>query len=189
MMAQNFGVLTLVGFGTLAIESSAVHRKFSGLHSKRLVVSYIALILTFLPPVECFTRSLKQRVMTPTPSGPVTHQPVVLPPDLADAHAWIWADLLTGTLWYYDRKAAFRVRFSNPEIRAMVYRYVQARGEPQYIIRDSEFIDEMMAEITRMGGTFEPRGRVDGQPYYLVHWPEEGPRLSKAPENNAVKKS
>jgi hypothetical protein len=33
-----------------------------------------------------------------------------------------------------------------------------------------------MEEIEHLGGKLEPRGNVDGAPYFLVVWPSEGPR-------------
>jgi hypothetical protein len=83
---------------------------------------------------------------------------------------------LTGTLWYYARKPAFKVQFSNAEARLMVYRFVFERGEPQYVLRDSEEMQKLMNQMAELGASFEERGRVDDQPYFLVHWPEGGPR-------------
>jgi hypothetical protein len=35
-----------------------------------------------------------------------------------------------------------------------------------------------MAEIERLGGKLEPRGKVDGQPYFLVVWPNGVPSVA-----------
>jgi hypothetical protein len=32
-----------------------------------------------------------------------------------------------------------------------------------------------IAEIEKLGGRLEMRGKVDGQPYFLVVWPNGGP--------------
>jgi len=45
------------------------------------------------------------------------------------------------------------------------------RGERQYLIQDSEQMKLYIAEIERLGGKLELRGKVDGQLYYLVTWP------------------
>ncbi len=99
-----------------------------------------------------------------------------LPPELADERAWVWAGMLTGTLWYYFRKPAHKIQFTGPETRAIVYDFVFSRGEPQYIIRDSPDMQLMEDEIIKLGGTLEPRGDVNGYPYFLIHWPPSGPR-------------
>ena len=100
---------------------------------------------------------------------------VVLPADLSADHAWIWADLLSGTFWYYGNKPAFKIGFTVPDTRALVYGFVFERGEPQYLVRDSATMQEIMQEISRMGGRLEPRGEVEGHPYFLIHWPKGGP--------------
>jgi hypothetical protein len=42
------------------------------------------------------------------------------------------------------------------------------------VIRDSEGMQSIMDEISHMGGLIEPRGSVDGHPYFLIHWPKAG---------------
>jgi hypothetical protein len=189
MMAQNFCVLILVSLGALAIESSSTTEALSGRVMRHFALACLALVLASVPGFVSFQGAWKDRHSTPPTAGPVAHPSVTIPAELADEHAWVWADLLTGTLWYYDHKPAFRVRFSNRDIRAMVYRYVEARGDRQYVIRDSEFIDEIMDEIVKMGGSFEPRGQVDGQPYFLIHWPNGGPKISSGNEAQSITKS
>jgi hypothetical protein len=95
----------------------------------------------------------------------------VLPSELVDDKAWIWADLLTGSLWYYANKPAFKIQFTNQQTRAMIFRFVHERADRQYLLQDSEQMKVYMQEITNLGGRLEPRGKVDGQPYYLVVWP------------------
>ena len=174
LMAQTFTLLMLIAMGTLAVEALS-QKHFPRDSTRKLLLASAAFMLAALPAAACFKRMRQDPTMPPVQLKAVAHTPVVLPAELQDDRAWIWADLLTGTLWYYDQKPAFRIRFGNPSVREMVYRYVQTRGDRQYIILDSEFIDEMMKEITKMGGTFEPRGYVDGQPYFLIHWPQDGP--------------
>jgi len=99
----------------------------------------------------------------------------VLPADLSAEHAWVWADLLSGTFWYYGNKPAFKIGFTVPDTRALVYGFVSERGEPQYLVRDSATMQEIMQEISHMGGRLEPRGEVEGHPYFLIHWPKGGP--------------
>jgi hypothetical protein len=100
---------------------------------------------------------------------------VALPTELAAEQAWVWADLLSGTIWYYGNKPAFKIGFSVPTIRAVAFRFVFEREEPQYLVRDSSTMQEIMQEIFSLGGKLELRGEVAGHPYFLIHWPRGGP--------------
>jgi hypothetical protein len=120
--------------------------------------------------VVTFTRSWDAE-NGPAPEQARTHQPIQLPSELVDDKAWIWADLLTGSLWYYADKPAFKIQFTDEETRAKIWKFVYDRGERQYLIQDSEQMKQYIAEIERLGGKLELRGKVDGQLYYLVTWP------------------
>jgi len=81
---------------------------------------------------------------------------------------------------------------ATPATRALVYRFIAARREPQYVIRDSLEMQPVLDEIMRMGGIPEERGKIDGYPYYLIHWPEAGPAgliaISQTPRKPASRK-
>jgi len=98
-----------------------------------------------------------------------------LPADLVDERVWIWAGELSGSLWYYARKPAHKINFSSDDARMIAYQFVQDRAEPQYIINDGPDMQRMLDEMVRFGATLERRGEVDGQPYFLIHWPTGGP--------------
>ncbi|HEV2704737.1 MAG TPA: hypothetical protein VGV59_02365 [Pyrinomonadaceae bacterium] len=188
LMAQTFGLVVLAGFGALAIESARTRQEEGGvrLGGARLASATLAFVLALAPGAVVLRRAWTAREKAPqtAPAQPLAHQPVVLPPELADERAWVYADLLTGTIWYYARKPAFRIHFGHSaEARALVYRFAHERGEPQYIIRDNEGLKPLMDEIERLGGTFERRGQVEGQDYFLIRWPETGPRTSAAATN------
>jgi hypothetical protein len=171
-----FGAVALLGFGALAIEV-AQHRSPIRFE-KRNVLCWIALGLIVTIGLGVLNRAWSGRSHLPTPPQAIAHTPVVLPAELADERAWVWADLLTGTLWYYDDKPAFKIQFTNPETRARIFKFVFDRGDRQYIIQDNDRMLQFMDEIIKGGGTLELRGKVDGQPYFLIHWPSGGP-LSK----------
>jgi hypothetical protein len=103
-----------------------------------------------------------------------------VPAELTDERAWVYADELTGPLWYYAGRPAHKIWWTDPATRALVYRFVFERGEPQYVVQDSESMQSVLNEIERMGGTVELRGEVDRFPYFLVRWPERGPELRRA---------
>jgi len=172
MISSIFATLTLIGLGTFAIEltSSATPR-----FEMRRVLSWVGLVLVLWPAIATFNRSWTDEYTGPEPQNPRTHEPILLPSELVDDKAWIWADLLTGSLWYYANKPAFKIQFTDEQTRAKIWKFVYDRGERQYLIQDSEQMKQYIAEIERLGGKLQLRGKVDGQLYYLVTWPNGVP--------------
>ncbi|MGH9900402.1 MAG: hypothetical protein ACRD68_01030, partial [Pyrinomonadaceae bacterium] len=106
-MSQTFAALALVGFGALAIENTSGRGEEGRESNSRLAVSALALCLALVPGVAAFRRAWSARAASPAPAQEA-RQPLILPAELSDERAWVWADLLTGTLWYYANKPAFR---------------------------------------------------------------------------------
>ncbi|HEY0367906.1 MAG TPA: hypothetical protein VGC73_15645 [Pyrinomonadaceae bacterium] len=172
MVSSIFATLALIGFGAFAIEiTSTVAPRFD----PRRIASWVALLLILCPGAVTLKRVWSDRYLGPAPERASTHPPILLPSELVDDKAWIWADLLTGSLWYYANKPAFKIQFTDEEIRAMIWKFVYDRGERQYLIQDSEQMKTYIAEIERLGGKLELRGKVDGQLYYLIVWPNGVP--------------
>jgi len=171
MTSSVFATMTLLGLGAFAIEvTSPVALGFE----PRRIVSWMGLALILWPAAATLQRVWAQRDFSPTPRA-TTHAPILLPSELVDDKAWVWADLLTGSLWYYANKPAFKIQFTDEETRAKMFRFVWERGERQYLVQDSEQMKVYIAEIEKLGGRLEMRGKVDGQPYFLVVWPNGGP--------------
>jgi hypothetical protein len=173
-----FGATMLLALGAFTIESRAADGKRPIGRGEQGIRWWIALAVVFLPGTLAFGQALSSYARSPNPL-PVQARPFALPADLAEAPAWVWADLLSGTFWYYAKKPAFKISFTNTETRALVYHFVFERKEPQYLIRDSPDMQRLMDEISQMGGKLEPRGTVDAHPYFAINWPEGGPRLSR----------
>ncbi|HJP94050.1 MAG TPA: hypothetical protein VJ875_18975, partial [Pyrinomonadaceae bacterium] len=167
-----FAAVTIAGFGALGIEATnnAVQR-----FEPRKILSWVALLLILWPGVATFQRAWSNRVVSPAPRQASTHPPILLPSELMDDKAWIWADLLTGSLWYYANKPAFKIHVTDDETRAMLFKFVFDRGERQYLIDDGNDIEKHIKQIEQMGGKLELHGKVDGYPYFLIVWPSEGP--------------
>jgi hypothetical protein len=169
-----FGAVLLVALGALTIEccSSPVacrtrSARGGGLRWVALALALLPGIVALIPAGLAYARDAAPIVR------PARH--FVLPAELSAEHAWVWADLLSGTFWYYGNKPAFKIGFTVPDTRALVYGFVFERGEFQYLVRDSATMQEIMQEISHMGGRLEPRGEVEGYPYFLIHWPKAGP--------------
>lgn len=174
-----FGAVALIGFGSLGIE--ATHHTPSIRFEKRNLLCWVALVLVLTCGLATFNRAWSGRSHMPPAAPPqaIAHAPVVLPAELTDDRAWIWADLLTGTLWYYANKPAFKIQFTNPETRALIFKFVFDRRDRQYIIQDNDRMLQFMDEIQKLGGNLELKGKVDGAAYFLVHWPNNGPAISR----------
>jgi hypothetical protein len=164
-----FGTALLLALGALTIECCSSPATSRPRSTVGIGLCGVALVLALFPGVAALKRSWFPTTRYAAPlERPARH--FVLPTELSSEQAWVWADLLTGTLWYYANKPAFKVGFADPKTRALAYRFVHERGEPQYLIRDSAEMQPIMDEISVMGGTFEPKGEVEGQPYFLIHW-------------------
>jgi hypothetical protein len=171
-----FGTAALLALGALTIDSQAARPRSPIRLSSYARRGWIALIfvLALLPGLATLGRTWSLYTHAPN----VLRKPaqrLTLPTEMSEERAWVWADILTGTLWYYADKPAFKIGFSDPATRALVYRFVFERGEPQYAIRDSVGMQVLLEEIADLGGILEERGEVDTHPYFLIRWPEGGP--------------
>jgi hypothetical protein len=184
MIPSIVATVSLLGFGALALE---VTNPVTSIPFKSgPIASALALACLLFVGIVLVRSTLITRSDTAAPAGPLAHQRIVLPSELTDEKAWVWADLLTGSLWYYTRKPAFKIEFTDPQTRELLYKFVFDRGEQQYVIQDSERMRTYMDEIVKLGGTLEERGQVDGQLYFLVHWPKDGPALTNQPNRMAM---
>jgi hypothetical protein len=170
-----FGAVLLVALGALTIESSSSPAASLSQSVRGGSLHKVALVLALLPGLVTLVQArIPYARYNPSIERPAHH--VVIPAELLTDKAWVWADFLSGTVWYYGNKSAFKIGFTVPEIRALAFRFVFERGEPQYLINDSATMREIMLEITDLGGRLEPRGQVSEHPYFLIHWPPGGPQ-------------
>ena len=163
-----FSTALLLAFGALGVES---HARAKSEGRGWVSWSLIALALACVPGLMAIQRAWSNYER---PSMERKAPRFVLPAELADERAWIWADELSGTLWYYARKPAHKLSATDKETRARVYTFVLSRGEPQYIVGDDPNMKFVEDEIRQMGGRLELRGEIDGNAYYLIHWPANG---------------
>ena len=169
-----FGTALLVTFAAFTIEASLADAGSYAGAAKLRGLRWIFLALALLPGLATVERvwsapSITHNVIEET------YPDLIVPAELADERAWVWSEGLSGTLWYYAQKPAYKFGWTNARTRSLAYRLAFERSEPQYIIRDRTDIEPLLAEVSQLGGVLETRGVIDGYPYYLIHWPQTGP--------------
>jgi len=170
-----FGTAIVLALGAVAIEmQKPATTKLNGRRLGR-ALQFLALALALTPGLMAIQRAWSNYER---PSSERRPPRFVLSPELADERAWIWADDMSGTLWYYARKPAHKINSTNKETRALVYEFVKNRGEPQYLVGDDPAMKAVEIEIGQLGGTLELRGEVDGRSYYLIRWPAKGTEIT-----------
>lgn len=163
---SSFGTALLLALGALAIETQRLRTgKLSGRSLPR-AIQIVALVLAVAPGLVAIQHAWSNYERPTLARRPPRF---VMPAELADQRAWIWADDMSGTLWYYARKPAHKINSTNKETRELVFRLVSDRNEPQYLVGDD--LKHLENEIVQLGGTLELRGEVDGRSYYLIRWP------------------
>ena len=166
-----FGAVLLLALGAFAVEKQAlaIHSNSGGFRRVWLV---IALGLSLGPGMIVVWR-VRATQIPPATESPAKH--FSLPAELADESAWVWSCGLSGTFWYYARKPTHKLTSTDADTRELVFRFVKDRGEPQYLVNDFPSMQEVADQIVQLGGSLEPRGQVDGYPYFLIHLPPHQP--------------
>jgi len=169
-------VLATGGFVRQALSLRQDEAARSG--SLRVIVRLLALTAALLPGAVAIKEAWSARPRVSL-SVKIDARQMAFPADLTDQRAWVFADLLTGPLWYYAEKPSYKVTFADARTRALAAHLAFERGEPLLVIRDCESMQGVMNELENLGGVLEPRGTVDRYPYYLVRWPPSGPRSDR----------
>ena len=177
-----FGTVLLLALGAFGLEphqSAGEDRR----NSRRLF-RMIGLLLALTPGLIVIERVWSH--YEPATAESAARQ-VMLPAELVDERAWVWAFDLSGAFWYYARKPAHKINFAGPDARLLLYEFVSQRGEPQYIVNDNSDMQRMQDEIVQLGGALEPRGKINGYPYFLIHWPPNGPGKKEGASSNSLR--
>ena len=90
---------------------------------------------------------------------------------MRDLHAWVWGDYLTSSILYYTGHPAFKLPFSTPEMRRLIYGWVQAKGDPQYLIADSDYMKGFVVEARAEGWQLTPVGTLRDNVCYRLDRP------------------
>jgi hypothetical protein len=173
-----FAATLVLAFGALAVGSGGAPAggPEGTVRPRRAALRWLALGVAFVPGAWALDRAVSAGVPQGVFAEPAKGHSPTVPAELADERAWVFADFQTGPLWYYGERPAYKAPFADAATLATVYRFIHARGEPLYVVRDSPSMAEVVGEIERLGGTLEERGNMDGSPFFLVRWPAAGPR-------------
>jgi len=98
-------------------------------------------------------------------------EPVVqfdMPQEMQDPHAWIWAHMFSGSVRYYTGHPAFRIYACDPDIRKMIYGWVKARGDRQYLVEDCDTMRQTIDEVRALGWKTTLIGHIRDAPCYRM---------------------
>jgi hypothetical protein len=167
-------VLAIGGLARQAIRIAPSEAEAASCCSIGRIARLLALIVALLPGVVALEQAWKGRAVKL--SERVVYKGMTFPAELTDERAWVFADHLSGPLWYYAGKTSYKVTFADDKTRALVCRFIFARDEPLYLLVDCESMNGVLKEVEGLGGLPEPKGSAEGKPYFLVRWPPTGPR-------------
>ncbi|HEY8186824.1 MAG TPA: hypothetical protein VIF64_12175, partial [Pyrinomonadaceae bacterium] len=170
-----FGTALFVSFAAFMIETATNADSPHADSAWPRSVRWGFLLLALLPGLVTLERASLISAVDPNLTEQ-TYPDLSIPAELAERRAWVWSEGLSGTIWYYANKPAFKYGWSDAPTRAAAYRLAFERQEPQYLIQDRPNIEPLLTEISNLGGVLEKRGVLDGYPYYLIRWPESGPQ-------------
>ncbi len=164
------GLLLGLGFVTLETHWQRTTGDFVAAGTLRAGLAVAAVALA-LPAALFYHRALEHLVRTvvASPDDPPRDFPV--PSALLEGRAWVWADLYSSSILYYTGHPAFKVTFGAPEMRRSMYEWVQAKGDPQYLVADSDQIKPLVAEARAAGWRLTPVGDLRGAVCYRLDRP------------------
>jgi hypothetical protein len=168
-LPATFGAVLVAGLAAFVLDDPSIGKVLSGA-GRRKALLIVPFVLALVPGFAAIQHAWAHR----NPPTTVAVAPrFEMPPELADERAWLWADFLSGTIWYYAQKPAYKIGATNDETRKLIFEFVRGRGEPQYIFGGDPGVASVFEQIPRLGGRLELRGQVDGYPYYLIHWSDD----------------
>jgi hypothetical protein len=85
------------------------------------------------------------------------HYIAELPKEVTDPNAIVWADISSGTAYYYDHKYAAKLLFAGECTRDRLVHQVFERGRDQYFIDDSPTMKQIISQISKFA-PMQPAG-------------------------------
>jgi hypothetical protein len=173
LVPGTFATALLISFASLTIDSKSVEFNENKSKAGRRT-RWLFLIVALLPGLVGFWNARSNRLISAVLKEGGWYQ-LAVPEELSDPRAWVFSDGLSGSLWYYAGKPAYKIGWTDASSRLVAYRLAFERDEPQYLIADRDDIKFLVDEVSQLGGTMEQRGVIDSHPYYRIHWSSGGP--------------
>jgi hypothetical protein len=120
------------------------------------------LFFSILAVMGCAAIGMRRELL-PEARGP--NWPTVIPEELRSPKAWIWADLTSGSFWYYGSRPAFKASFASSDIREIASHFISERNERLYLVLDSPEMTSIAADLEKRGIRLIQKGEVFGQSY------------------------
>ena len=143
---------------------------FVGASKPPAVALSVALAVALLTLVTGH-RFIRHQVRNALQADEALPPPLVVPASMLDPRAWIWADYLSSAIVYYTGHPSFKIPFSTPEMRRLMYAWVQAEGDPQYLIADSDYMKGFVDEARADGWRLTPVGELRDEVCYRMDRP------------------
>ncbi len=97
--------------------------------------------------------------------------PLTVPAELLADRSWVWADHYSSSIVYYTGHPAFKVPFTSTETRRLLFGWIKAKGDAQYLVIDSPDMERVAAEARAAGWQLSPAGIVRDVPCYKLALP------------------
>lgn len=107
-------------------------------------------------------------LISSTPQYSKTLHPTQIPEELMDPKAWILADHLSTSLWYYGHKGSIRILTSSEKAKALIWDFLKHQEGPTFIVVDDQQHPEFLPYFRQARIPFAQAGEVFGTPYYRV---------------------
>jgi hypothetical protein len=165
--ALTVALTTALLFVSLEIEWRAIAPAVS----RRAALSWTAVVLAVAGAAVAIWENVDDfsdaawAVIHPEPAMVVQFD---LPQEMQDTHAWIWADYLSGSIRLYTGHPSFKIYSTSPETRKMIYGWIKARGEPQYLVEDTETMRRLIDEARQDGWKITLVGYIRDVPCFRM---------------------
>jgi len=96
--------------------------------------------------------------MVVTHAAPLEERVWQVPEPLKDPQAIIYGERFTGTLWHFNRIAAFDITHTDADTALLALRHFHAKQRPQYVIYDNNNLKGILTQLVQRGVAVEDAG-------------------------------
>lgn len=96
--------------------------------------------------------------MVVTHAAPLEERVWQVPEPLKDPQAIVYGERFTGTLWHFNRIAAFDITHTDADTALLALRHFHAKQRPQYVIYDNNNLKGILTQLVQRGVVVEDAG-------------------------------